>query len=232
MTELAFVGIDNKWVVEPGDFKISVEKLSTDFEVFDKANHLGSKISSLKGDYYPFTSIRVFSIIFLLWYNLLKMFNMYKLIPILVLLIFSPLLATSQQLYDDFEATANVGYGFINGVYERNLSNPDTTGLNTSLTCAKYTRNIAVPYDVILIEPSDFMNDLSDYLSGNKTMSMYVKTDVSVTVQITLENKTDAQPSNYPTGGHSVYLDTTSGSGEWEKLTFKFDSSPIQLYLI
>ncbi|MBL57608.1 MAG: hypothetical protein CMP61_10490 [Flavobacteriales bacterium] len=154
------------------------------------------------------------------------MFNMYKLIPILVLLIFSPLLATSQQLYDDFEATANVGYGFINGVYERNLSNPDTTGLNTSLTCAKYTRNIAVPYDVILIEPSDFMNDLSDYLSGNKTMSMYVKTDVSVTVQITLENKTDAQPSNYPTGRHSVYLDTTSGSGEWEKLTFKFDLQP------
>ena len=44
VTELAFVGIDNKWVVEPGDFKISVEKLSADFEVFDKKqNHLGSK---------------------------------------------------------------------------------------------------------------------------------------------------------------------------------------------
>ena len=69
-------------------------------------------------------------------------------------------------------------------------------------------------------------NILRDYLSGNKTMSMYVKTDVSVTVQITLENKTDAQPSNYPTGRHSVYLDTTSGSGEWEKLTFKFDLQP------
>lgn len=132
----------------------------------------------------------------------------------------------SQQLYDDFETTSAVEYTYINGIFNNSEKNQDTLGLNTSKTCAKYTRNPAVAFDVILMEPSSFMEDLSDYLSGEKEMTMLIKSDTSVTVQITLENKTKALSNNYPTGRHSVYLNMTSGSGNWEELKFKFDQQP------
>ena len=135
-------------------------------------------------------------------------------------------LLKSQQLYDDFEVTPKVAYGFIEGILENNIANPNQSGINTSATCAKYTRNSSVPYDVILIEPNASMNDLSEYLSGSKKITMMVKTDVSVTVQITLENSITAQPNNYPSGRHSVYLSSTSGSGDWELLTFNFNQQP------
>ena len=132
----------------------------------------------------------------------------------------------AQQLYDDFEGTPQIAYGFIEGVLENSITNPSQSGINTSETCGKYTRNSSVPYDVILLETSGSMDDLSEYLSGEKKMAIMVKTDVSVTVQITLENSINAQPTNYPTGRHSVYLGSTSGSGEWELLTFNFSEQP------
>ena len=131
----------------------------------------------------------------------------------------------AQQLYDDFEGTPQTAYGFINGVFENNVTNPSQSGINTSTTCAKYTRNSSVPYDVILIEPSASMDDLSEYLSGEKKMTLLVKTDVSVTVQITLENSISAV-SAYPSGRHSEYSASTTGSGEWELLTFNFSQQP------
>lgn len=135
-------------------------------------------------------------------------------------------LAKAQQVYDDFEGTPKIDYGFINGVLEKNTTNPNQLGINTSAACGKYTRNSSETYDVILLEPTAVMNDLSEYLSGSKKMTIMVKTDVSVTVQITLENSILAQPANYPSGRHSVYLATTSGSGDWELLTFDLNQQP------
>lgn len=136
----------------------------------------------------------------------------------------------AQQLYDDFEGTPQIDYGFINGVLDKDTINPNQSGINASTTCGKYTRNSSETYDVILIEPklepNSFLHDLSDYLSGSKKMNIMVKADVSVTVQITLENSILAQPSNYPSGRHSVYLATTSGSGDWELLTFTYNEQP------
>ena len=134
----------------------------------------------------------------------------------------------AQQLYDDFEGTPEITYGFINGVLENNTTNTNQSGINSSATCAKYTRYVGEPYDVIVIDPISPtpIYDLSDYLSGAKKITMMVKTDVSVTVQITLENSLSAQPSNHPTGRHSEYKTTTSGTNEWELLTFNFDQQP------
>ena len=33
LKELAFVGMDNKWIVEPGKFKLSISNLQTEFSV-------------------------------------------------------------------------------------------------------------------------------------------------------------------------------------------------------
>jgi hypothetical protein len=136
------------------------------------------------------------------------------------------MLTKAQQVYDDFEGAPNIDYGFINGVLDKTSTNPDQSGINTSATCGKYTRNSSETYDVILLEPTAVMNDLSDYLSGSKKMTIMVKTDVSVTVQITLENSILAQPTNHPTGRHSDYFATTTGSGNWELLTFDYEQQP------
>jgi len=141
-----------------------------------------------------------------------------------ILFCFSP--SKSQKLYDDFEGPSQVSYEFKTGVLLRDISNPDQSGINSSATCGKYIRNSFETWDVILLEPITSMNDLSEYLSGSKQMTMMVKTDVSVTVQITLENSITAQPGNYPSGRHSVYLSSTSGSGDWELLTFNFNEQP------
>lgn len=140
-----------------------------------------------------------------------------------ILFCFSP--SKSQKLYDDFEDPSQVSYEFKTGVLLRDISNPDQSGINSSATCGKYTRNKVEMWDVILLEPNAAMNDLSEYLSGAKKMTMMVKTDVSVTVQITLENSISAA-SSYPTGRHSEYLASTSGSGDWELLTFNFNEQP------
>ena len=76
----------------------------------------------------------------------------------------------AQQLYDDFEGTPKITYGFINGVLENNTTNTNQSVINNSATCAKYTRNVGVPYDVIIMDPSSPMNDLSDYVNGSKKL--------------------------------------------------------------
>ncbi|MEL6853180.1 MAG: T9SS type A sorting domain-containing protein, partial [Bacteroidota bacterium] len=45
-------------------------------------------------------------------------------------------------------------------------------------------------------------------------------------VQITLEDTSTAEPANFPTGRHSVYLATTTQDSAWETLTFTFDNRP------
>ncbi|MFL2582267.1 MAG: T9SS type A sorting domain-containing protein [Flavobacteriales bacterium] len=147
-------------------------------------------------------------------------------ISLLISLLLFFTLTKAQQLYDDFEGTPQIAYGFINGVFENNTTNTNQSGINSSATCAKYTRYVGVPYDVIVIDPISPMYDLSDYLSGEKKITMMVKTDVSVSVQITLENSLNAKPDNHPTGRHSEYKTTTSGTNEWELLTFNFDQQP------
>ena len=87
---------------------------------------------------------------------------------ILFLLLIGNFSLKSQQLYDDYETTSAIEYTYINGIFNNSEINQDTLGLNTSKTCAKYTRNPAVAFDVILMEPPVFMEDLSDYLSGEK----------------------------------------------------------------
>ena len=133
--------------------------------------------------------------------------------------------AQAQVTWDNFEDTRQGTYGFINGTFIPYFENPDQTGANTSQIAAQYTRNAAELFDVIILDAA--MADLSDYLSGAKQMSIDVwSPNVGTTVQITLENDVIAQPANFPTGRHSVYLATTTVANAWETLTFTFDSQP------
>lgn len=134
----------------------------------------------------------------------------------------------SQVIWDDFDNVGSVDYTFVNGVLNQEFSNPETAGINTSALCARYGRSTEL-YDVIVIDPSGtlIIDDVSDYLSGAKKMSMKIFSPaVGLTVQITLENKTAAQPTNYPTGRHSEYTVVTTTSNAWETIEFSFVQQP------
>lgn len=141
------------------------------------------------------------------------------------LLLLAAMSLSAQTLWDNFEDTRKGTYGFINGTFIPYQENPAPGGSNTSLIAAEYTRNPAELFDVIVYDAQ--MADLSDYLSGAKTMTMDVWSPAAgTTVQITLENDVLAEPANFPTGRHSAYLATTSVAQGWETLTFTFDNQP------
>jgi hypothetical protein len=131
----------------------------------------------------------------------------------------------AQQVWDNFEDVRKGTYGFINGAFIPYNENPDQSGANTSQVAAEYTRNAAEQFDVKILDGQ--MADLSDYLSGAKQISIDVWSPApDVTVQITLENSVLAEPANFPTGRHSVYLGATSTSQAWETITLTFDNQP------
>jgi hypothetical protein len=134
----------------------------------------------------------------------------------------------SQVVWDDFDNVGSVDYTFVNGVLNQEFSNPETAGINASALSARYGRSTET-YDVILAEPSGTLviDDVSDYLSSTKKMSMKIFSPAAgLTVQITLENKTAAQPTNYPTGRHSEYTVVTTTSNAWETIEFTFANQP------
>lgn len=131
---------------------------------------------------------------------------------------------SAQVMWENFEDVRKGTYGFINGSFIPYTLNPDMDG-NTSLVAGQYTRNAAEQFDVLILDAA--MADLSDYVGGTKQMSIDVWSPAAgTTVQITLENDVLAQPANFPTGRHSVYLTTTTVAEAWETLTFTFDSQP------
>jgi hypothetical protein len=131
----------------------------------------------------------------------------------------------AQTLWENFEDVRKCNYFFVNGVFVPYQLNPDPTGVNTSLVAAEYVRDPGAQFDVINIE--NLMFNLTDYLTGAKQMSVDVWSPAAgTTVQITLENSDLAEPENFPTGRHSVYLATTQTSMEWETLTFTFFNQP------
>jgi len=141
------------------------------------------------------------------------------------LLFLAAMSLSAQTLWDNFEDNRKGTYGFISGTFIPYQENPAPGGSNNSLVAAEYTRNAVEPFDVIVYDAQ--MADLSDYLSGAKTMSMDVWSPAAgTTVQITLENDVLAEPANFPTGRHSAYLATTSVAQDWETLTFSFNNQP------
>jgi hypothetical protein len=134
----------------------------------------------------------------------------------------------AQEIWDDFDNAGKITYAFVNGGLNESFANPATGGINPSALCARYGRSTQT-FDVIVIDPSGtlIVDDVSDYLSGTKKMSMKIFSPYAgATVQITLENKTAAQPTNYPLGRHSEYTATTSTSLTWETIEFTFSNQP------
>ena len=151
-----------------------------------------------------------------------------KNIFILFFLLTTPMFLSSQVLWDDFEQNRLGYYEFTHGGMTTRYANPDISSpVNNSPTCAQYVRNPGELYDVLVIVGNGPLEDVSDYVSEAKTMSVDVYSPApGIPVQITLEDSLLAGPTNYPTGRHSIYLGQTTTTNEWETINLTFDSQP------
>ena len=132
----------------------------------------------------------------------------------------------AQETYDDFDDRRQLDYGFIHGEFFAYAENPDVSGSNTSPNCAKYFRNPVEIFDVIVTNPGT-MADISDYLSGTKSITLDVYAPAAgITVQITLEDSVTALATNYPTGRRAEFTATTTVANDWETLTFNLVNEP------
>ena len=147
---------------------------------------------------------------------------------LLFLILTLPLFSNSQVLWDDFEQTRVGYYDFVHGGMTTRFPNPDLSStVNNSNLCAQYVRNPGELWDVLVIIANGSINDVSDYVSGSKTMSIDVFSPLpGIPIQITLEDSSIAGATNYPDGRHSIYLGVTTLSNEWETIELTFDSRP------
>ena len=147
---------------------------------------------------------------------------------LLFLILTLPLFSNSQVLWDDFEQTRVGYYDFVHGGMTTRFPNPDLSStVNNSELCAQYVRNPGELWDVLVLIANGSINDVSDYVSGSKTMSIDVFSPLpGIPIQITLEDSSIAGATNYPDGRHSIYLGVTTLSNEWETIELTFDSRP------
>jgi hypothetical protein len=133
--------------------------------------------------------------------------------------------AQSQELYDNFDDSRFIDYGFINGEFFPYTPNPDATGVNTSATVAQYQRNPVELFDVIVMDVGEMM--VGDYIAGTKNITLDVYPPAAgITVQFTLEDSVAAQPTNYPTGRRAEFTAVTTVANQWETLTFSLVNQP------
>jgi hypothetical protein len=147
---------------------------------------------------------------------------------LLFLILTLPLFCTSQVIWDDFEQTRVGYYDFVHGGMTTRSPNPDLSStVNNSALCAQYVRNPGEEWDVLVIVANGYIDDVSDYVSGVKKMTVDVFSPApGIPVQITLEDSSLAGPTNYPTGRHSIYLGATTLTNEWETIALTYDSRP------
>ena len=150
-----------------------------------------------------------------------------KHITYILLILFSPIISSSQILWDNFEDTRIGYYDFVHGGMTTRMLNPLQNSVNNSELCAQYVRNPGETYDVIVLVANGQFSGLTDYLNGDRRMTVDVfSTAAGIPLQITLEDSSIAGATNYPAGRHSIYTATTSLINEWETIEFVFDSQP------
>ena len=133
--------------------------------------------------------------------------------------------ASAQTLYDNFETTRLVSYPLAQGTFTQPIANPGSTAVNTSTSCALYTRDAAQQYAVIVVKPNNAkMADVSAYSAGTKKISVKFRSPaVGVVVQAVLQNTTRANTNNYPDGKYAGdFTATTTVANAWETLTFTY----------
>jgi len=131
-----------------------------------------------------------------------------------------------EYTFENFDDPENVTLGTVTGTLVE-VSNPDTSGVNTSANSGRYTRNSAEQYDVLVYYTS-LITDADKYVSREKVfyVDLYTSAPVGTVLLLQLEDSSVATPSNYPTGRHSRYQVQTTVQNQWERVEIPFMDRP------
>ena len=131
--------------------------------------------------------------------------------------------AAAQTLYDNFETTRLVAYPVVEGTLVQNTANPGSNAVNSSATCATYTRAGGAQYAVLVVKPNSArMADVAAYAAGTKRITMKFRSPAAgVTVGAVLQNSTKSNTLPYPAGKFGTeFTAVTTVANAWETLTF------------
>ena len=133
---------------------------------------------------------------------------------------------TCSLIISDFENNSNLGSNNSDGSYSNNSNNPGAGGSNSSATCASYSRNAGVQYDVLSFTSFKVGNP-DDFKTGVRKFTMDVRSSAPSGTSITIEFLNSAKsPQGYPNGIHSQYTAKTGASNTWTTLTFSWLATP------
>jgi len=134
-----------------------------------------------------------------------------------------------RQLYDNFDGTRAIKYiaPKTSGSLKVDTLNPAPSAANNSARVARYTRSTN-QYDVLVVQPRGApLADVTNFKNNTLRMTMKVFSPApGITFQITLQDSTVANGSNYPAGRNSEYTTTTTATNAWETLTFSYANTP------
>jgi beta-glucanase (GH16 family) len=129
--------------------------------------------------------------------------------------------------FENFDDPAQVTFNIGTSGTLTEISNPDTSGVNSSALAGSYVRDSGSQYDVLVYDVS-VIGDASAYSEGQKKfyLDVYTSAPVGTTVLLQLEDSSTATPSNYPAGRHSRYQVQTSVQNQWERLEIPYLDAP------
>ena len=132
------------------------------------------------------------------------------------------------RLYENFNDTRVLTYGFADGVLTQQAPNPSLTGLNPNPRVGRYVRNGAVQYDTFYATLPGPADNVSDFLNGTRQLRMLVYSPEPVGASVAISFLTDqATTTNYPTGRTAVFTASTTAQNAWQVLTFTYAFSPV-----
>ncbi|GAB3582554.1 T9SS type A sorting domain-containing protein [Hymenobacter daeguensis] len=133
------------------------------------------------------------------------------------------------QLYDNYQGTRAIKYIAYksSGGLKVDTLNPAPSTLNNSTRVARYTRSTN-QYDALVVQPRGAaLADVTNFKNNTLHMTMKVFSPApGIPFQITLQDSTVANGSNYPAGRNSEYTATTTATNAWETLTFNYVNTP------
>ena len=127
---------------------------------------------------------------------------------------------------ENFDDPATVTSTYMDGTLTE-ITNPDTSGINSSALSGEYVRNSGAQYDVIAYNTASITNG-ADFTSRVKRfyIDVYTTAPAGSVVLFQLEDSSLAVPDNFPTGRHSRYQALTTIQNGWERLEVNFLDIP------
>src|ERR1051325_6646273 len=138
-------------------------------------------------------------------------------------------LRAQTQVYDNFEGNSSVHYISKTGNLDTTAKNPSPNGSDSTMHCARYTRNGEKKFDNIKMCFNGKLSEVDAFATHDGQppkikMKIYTTAPQGTLVEILLGSRKGN--NDYPAGTNSQYQAHTTRSGEWEEIEFTFSQVP------